>query len=110
MYIHKFIFQIKKQEWFHLRKTFWRDLISKNKKTKYITKKVKTKPSLSPSESITGEINTTVKSILLIEAITKADNVLSFVLVISFIVQKVIKTKATLKRYIFQRGIIKRIS
>jgi len=36
--------------------------------------------------------------------------VLSFVLVISFIVQKVIKTKATLKRYIFQRGIIKRIS
>ena len=110
MYIHKFIFQIKKQEWFHLRKTFWRDLISKNKKTKYITKKVKTKPSLSPSESIIGEIKITVKSILLTDAITKADSVLSFVFVIRIIVQKVIKTKRTLKRYIFQRGIIKSIS
>ncbi|MDC1492188.1 hypothetical protein N8376_02375 [Flavobacteriaceae bacterium] len=51
-----------------------------------------------------------VKSILFIEAITKADKILIFVLDNNLIVQKVIKTRVVLKTYIFQRGIIKYIS
>ena len=54
MYIHIFIFQIKKQQWFYLSNTFWKDLISKNKKIKYIIKKVTINPCLSPSKWIIG--------------------------------------------------------
>ena len=110
MYIHIFIFQIKKQQWFHLSNTFWRDLISKNKKIKYIIKKVAINPCLFPSKLIIGYTNKIVKSILFIDAITKENKRFSFVFVSNLIVQKVIRTKAVLKTYIFQRGIKKYIS
>jgi hypothetical protein len=72
-------------------------------------KKVNIMPSLFPFESNTGERNIRLMSILLMEIIIKAVRLLNFVFATWNRIQYEIKTKAILKAYIFQRGIINSI-